>query len=293
MKYAAAPTVPWLSAFYLAGLALASIATPYVAVLMRDLDPRLPFAIASASLLATTAGLVWVERAILNQPRLADQGGTEAASTTSAGRSGATLEARALAQAPPSLFTLFLVGGALLFVGYQAHVSFNTAGQYLRFVDQDQLDWLFPVFWIGFNILTFPATAISERIGALRVMIASAVVGAIGTVMAALAPTLEITLVGQLVAGAGWGGVLMAGFTAAFGLGREGREGLSLGLWFSIQAIATLTRIGLVAAQLNRSSDFLAAMTWVPPMLWLVSAVLFAVLVSLTARRSATAPALG
>jgi MFS family permease len=287
-KYAAVPSVPWLSALSIAGLALASIATPYLVTVLRHQDPRLPFALASASLLATVAGLIWVERAILNQQRISDT-----AAVTSASSSGLTREARALAEAPPSLFTLFLCSGALLFVGFQAHIAFNSAGQYLRFVEPDQLDWLFPIFWVGFNILIFPAMIVSERSGALPVMIWSALVGSVGAVIAALAPSLELTILGQVICGAGWGGVLMAGFTGALALGREGREGLSLGLWFSIQAIAALTRMGLVAAQLNRSSDFVALTTWVPPGLWVLSTALLTVLIVFTVRRTEAAPSMG
>jgi len=288
MKYAAVPSVPWVSALSVAGLALASIATPYLVTALRDQDPRMPFALASASLLATAAGLIWVEHAILDQPRTAD-----AAGATSASSSGLTQEARALAEAPPSLFMLFLCSAALLFIGFQAHIAFNSGAQYLRFVEADQLDWLFPIFWVGFNILIFPAWIVSERSGALPVMIWSAMVGAVGAVIAALAPSLELTILGQVVCGAGWGGVLVAGFTGALALGREGREGLSLGLWFSIQAIAALTRMGLVAAQLNRSTEFLALTTWVPPVFWLLSTALLTVLIIFTVRRTEPASSVG
>lgn len=77
----------------------------------------------------------------------------------------------------------------------------------------------------------------------------------------------------------------MAGFAAAVGFGREGREGLSLGLWFSVQAIATLARMGIVAAGLNRSGDFLSVASWVPPALWVLGAAAFGLLVRATARR--------
>ncbi|HEY3230168.1 MAG TPA: hypothetical protein VGJ87_13180, partial [Roseiflexaceae bacterium] len=279
MKYAAAPAAPKLSALSVMGLALASILTPYLTATLRNLDPRLPFALSSVSLLVTAAGLIWVERWIAQQPPVVEPAGELGQETATQDASGANQEARALAQASTRLLTLFLSGGALLFLGYQAFSSFATAPQYLRYAPSEDLDWLFPVFWISFNIVTFPASVLATRIGPVRLMGLSAALGAIGALVATLAPDLSVTIAGQLISGAAWGGVLMAGFAAAVGFGREGREGLSLGTWFSVQAVATLARMGIVAANLNRDPDFLAAVSWVPPILWLCGAAVFALLV--------------
>src|SRR5687768_10532681 len=46
-KYAAQPSVPWLSALSLFGLGLAGAISPYLTIVLRDLDPRLPFVISS------------------------------------------------------------------------------------------------------------------------------------------------------------------------------------------------------------------------------------------------------
>ncbi|MGH8640956.1 MAG: hypothetical protein ACRET6_04555, partial [Burkholderiales bacterium] len=62
-RYAAAPAVPWLNALSLTGLGIGAAAAPYLGIVLKDADPRLPFAVSSLALLATTAGLVWAERA--------------------------------------------------------------------------------------------------------------------------------------------------------------------------------------------------------------------------------------
>lgn len=290
MKYAAAPAGPRLSAFSVVGLALASILTPYLTVTLRNLDPRLPFALSSVSLLVTAAGLIWVERWIGGQRPVAEKVEATGEALPAHDANGAEREGHDLAQAPTPLITVFLGGAALLFLGYQAFASFATAPQYLRYAPAGDLEWLFPIFWVSFNIVMFPACELATRMGPMRVMGWSALVGGIGAAVAGLAPNLELTIVGQLISGAAWGGVLMAGFAAAVGFGREGREGLSLGTWFSVQAVATLARMGLVAADLNHSPDFLAVVGWAPPVLWCLGAAVFGLLIREVLRHRAIEP---
>src|SRR5690348_9330711 len=57
-RYAAAPSVPWISALVLTGSALAAAAATYLGVAMRGVDPRLPFIVSTLTLLATVAGLI-------------------------------------------------------------------------------------------------------------------------------------------------------------------------------------------------------------------------------------------
>src|SRR5688572_363707 len=63
-RHAAAPSVPWLNALSLTGLGIGAAVAPYLGIVLKGVDPRLPFAVSSLALLATTAGLVRVERAI-------------------------------------------------------------------------------------------------------------------------------------------------------------------------------------------------------------------------------------
>src|SRR5688500_563969 len=66
-KYAAQPAVPWLSALSLFGLGLAGAVSPYLAISLRDLDPRLPFVVSSIALALATMGIIWAERALAKE----------------------------------------------------------------------------------------------------------------------------------------------------------------------------------------------------------------------------------
>jgi len=50
---------------------------------------------------------------------------------------------------------------------------------FLRFAQPADLEWLMPVFWIGFNIAMFPASLITKRLGGYAVMGAAALIGAL------------------------------------------------------------------------------------------------------------------
>src|SRR5258706_8310844 len=63
-QHAAAPSVPWLSALVLTGGALAAALSPYLGIALRGVDPRVPFAVSTLTLVATVAGLVYAERRV-------------------------------------------------------------------------------------------------------------------------------------------------------------------------------------------------------------------------------------
>ena len=265
---AAAPSVPWINALALTGLALGGAAAPYLGIALKNLDPRLPFALSSLTLLATTAGLVWVERVVARQP------------------------AAPAASAPPRLGAagwLFIAGCLLLAQGFQVHFSLNSAGQYLRFAAPGQLPYLMPVFWVGFNLAMFPGAALAGRYGALPVIAAAALVGAAGVVASNLSTGLDQLLAAQFVAGGAWGCALMAAFSAAVDFGRSGREGHALGWLFAALAGATLARIAVAIAELNKHPGLARALEWAPSVLWFAAALLFVALV--WARAAAGRPA--
>lgn len=54
-KYASAPSVPWMNALMLSGIAIGSALAPYLGVTLKNLDPRLPFAVSSLALFAVAA----------------------------------------------------------------------------------------------------------------------------------------------------------------------------------------------------------------------------------------------
>jgi hypothetical protein len=132
-----------------------------------------------------------------------------------------------------------------------------------------------PVFWIGFNLAMFPGAALAQRHGALRVIGAAALAGAGGALASMVATSLDALLAAQLLAGGAWGCMLMAGFAAALELGRTGREGLALGLLFSMLALATLARMAAVLAAIDRSPGLAQAVSLAPFVLWCAGAALF------------------
>jgi MFS family permease len=257
-RHAAAPGVPWMNALMLSGLAVGGAVAPYLGITLKNVDPRLPFAVSSLALLATTAGLIWVERALAGQPRP---------------QPSAAEPARRRA-----ISWVFVAGCFLLAAGFQVHFFLNSAGQYLRLAAPDQLPWLMPVFWIGFNLAMFPGAALARRHGTLPVIAAAAVIGSAAAMGSTVARDLDWLLAAQAVAGGAWGCILMAGFSAAMDYGRTGREGMALGLLFAALAAAALARIFAVAIEIGKIPGSAPVLEWGPPVLWFAGALIFVAL---------------
>jgi MFS family permease len=256
-RYAAAPSVPWLSTLVLTGSALAAAAAPYLGVAMRGVDPRLPFVLSTLTLLATVAGLVYVERRLAGQAAPAGEGEPPFD----------------IAKAKP-LLAAFFAGLFLMAAGFQTHFSLNSAAQYLRFAKSAELPYLMPVFWIGFNVAMFPAAGLIKRLGALPMMAGSAAVGAVGTIGAAFAGSLEILVFWQLVSGGAWGAISVAAFSAAVAFGRARREGAMVGTLFAVLALAAFVRIAAYAADLVLEESVKAVLPWIAPAGWLIAALM-------------------
>jgi MFS family permease len=148
------------------------------------------------------------------------------------------------------------------------HFALNSAPLFLRFTKADQLQWLMPVFWIGFNISMFPAAAITNRLGGYAVMGGAALIGALAILAAHLAQGLDQLVVAQFAAGAAWGAILMSAFTVAFAIGENGGEGRMSGLLFSALALATLARMATVATGFNADPSLKAVLQWAPTLCW-------------------------
>ncbi len=67
-RHTPGPAQPWASALFLLGVGIAGAVAPYLAVTLRNADPRLPFALSSIALAAAT---VVMTRAIRSSPRRA------------------------------------------------------------------------------------------------------------------------------------------------------------------------------------------------------------------------------
>jgi MFS family permease len=259
-RYAATPSIPWLSTLVLTGTAVGSALAPYLGIALRGVDPRFPFVLSSVTLVATVAGLVAAERR----------------------RSGAARSEPQPAQtlSPSRMFLALL----FLALGVQVHYSLNSAPRYLQFASPAELAYLMPVFWVGFNLLMLVAVRVVNRIGSRAAMALAAACGAIAALAAAVAPNLPVLLAAQFLAGGCWGAALVAAYTAAVALGRTGREGRFLGTLFAVLAAAVALRIAAVATGAEREPAFSALLPWLPEAAWLAAALL------LVAARRASRP---
>ncbi len=239
-------------------LGIAGAMAPYLTVVLRGIDPRWPFALSSLALVLATFGILWAERTLKS-------GAVPAGKTVPEPTSDVASKPR---MAP------FLVAMALLGMGFQIHSSLNSAPQYLRFAKPADLEFLLPVFWIGFSVLMLVSSRLSTRYSGLLVMGVAGCVGALATYAATLASTLELLLAAQFVAGGAWGVLMMSAFTSALVIGRTGREGLVTGTMFSLLALAAFTRIALVSSQWNKDAQFAPLLAWLPALVWTVAGLL-------------------
>ncbi len=262
-KYASRNAVPWLASLSMFGLGVAGALGPFLTVALRETDPRLPFALASISLLMVTLGLGWAERNLATTPLSAEA--TPLPPTAGNVKSHSSL-------------TLFLVAITLLGLGFQIHFSLNTAPLFLKFAKPPELEQLMPVFWIGFSLLMLPGTMLTKRYGGLWIMAAGGVVGAFAAFAAVNAGSLTTLSAAQFVAGGAWGCVMMSAVTAALALGqgngdgKNSSQGSITGALFSLLAIATFARMMIVWTAVNKDPTFAAVQPWLPVAAWMLAA---------------------
>jgi len=180
-RYAARPSQPMLLACTLIGLGVANALGPYLGLTLRDIDPRLPFALSSGALALVTIGMVIAERrlrsavpAVAAEPVLQQQ-----------------------VSEPTPLFALTALLAAMAF---QVHVFIDSGPLYAAKAGAAALPTLLPVFWIGFNIAMFPFALAVKRWAATQVMGVAAIVAALAALAANFAPTLPFLIAAQLVA---------------------------------------------------------------------------------------------
>jgi hypothetical protein len=251
-KYSAKPQVPFLSALAMLGYGVAGAVSPYLGVVLRDRDARLPFVISSVVLLITALALSGVERGLAQGASAPDR---PAEVTKPLGK----------------LPMVFIGSMIILALGYQLHFSINSAPFFLRFAKPGDLQWLMPVFWIGFNIAMFPASVVTKRRGGLIVMGAAGLLGALAVLGAELAGNLNMLIAAQFVAGAAWGCMLMSAISAALAIGDSGAEGKVVGLVFSALALGTFARMAAVAGGLQRLPEYAPLLHWAPVACWSVA----------------------
>jgi MFS family permease len=268
-KYGARPAIPFLSALAMLGYGLAGAVSPYLGVVLRNHDPRLPFVISGVVLLLTTLALSKVERNLAQAPPVAK----------------ASVPAKSLGQVP----MFFIASMVILSLGYQLHFSINSTPFFLRFAKPEELQWLMPVFWIGFNIAMFPASVVVKHRGGLIVMGAAGVLGALAVLAAEMAGNLNMLIAAQFIAGAAWGCMLMAAVSAALAIGETGAEGKVVGLVFSALALATFARMAAVAGGLQKLPEYAPLLHWAPVACWSVAGAGLLVIAASRMQRSVAA----
>jgi hypothetical protein len=251
-KHRAKPSIPFLSALAMLGFGLAGAVSPYLGVVLRNEDPRWPFVISSVVLLLVALALSKVERGLVR----------EASETTKSSETAPPLSKASVG---------FIASMVLLALGYQLHFSINSVPFFLRFAKSADLEWLMPVFWIGFNLAMFPASVIVKHRGGVMVMGIAGLLGALAVVGAELAGNLNTLIAAQFVAGAAWGCMLMSAISAALAIGGTGAEGKVLGLVFSALALATFARMAAVAGGLQKLPDYAPLLHWAPVACWAVA----------------------
>src|SRR3954451_15779311 len=248
-KHRARPAIPFLSALAMLGYGVAGAVSPYLGVVLRDHDPRLPFVISSLVLLVTALALSKVERDGRQRPE---------AEVTPAKPLGAVPLA-------------FIAAMVILALGYQLHFSINSAPFFLRFAKPPDLEWLLPVFWIGFNIAMFPASIVVKHRGGLFVMGFAGLLGALAVIGAEIAGNLHLLIAAQFLAGAAWGCMLMSAVSAALAIGETGAEGKVTGLVFPALALATFARMAAVAGGLQKLPEYVPLLHFAPVACWAVA----------------------
>jgi MFS family permease len=250
-KYRAKPRLPFLAALVMLGYGIAGAVSRYLGTALSDYDPRMPFILSSAVLLLVALGLTRVERDVA-KPAPAKK---------------VSSPTRPLGMVP----VVFIAAMAILALGFELHASINNELLYLRFAKPGDLEWLVPVFWIGFSIAMFPASVVVKHRGGLMVMGLAGLFGAVAIVAAETAGGLDTVIVAQLLAGAAWGCVRMSAIPAALAIGAVGAEGKVTGLMFSALALATFARIAMVASGLQRLPDYAPLLHWAPVACWSVA----------------------
>lgn len=241
-RYVARPVQPTLVALQALGLGVAGALAPYLALQLKGVDPLLPFALSAAVLSATVLGMVAAERVL--------------ASRQSAGAVPA-----APAGPSPVAVVVLLTATLLGALAFQWHQFVAAAPLALRHVAAAELPIWLPVFWVGFNLALWPASAAARRWGAPQTLVVGAVLAAGGNLAAVAAGGLAPWAAAQLVAGTGWALLLCSAFSTALAWGGRA-AGLMGGAVNAMLAAATLARIALVSQASPPAPVVLAYAGW-------------------------------
>ena len=269
---------------YFFGIGVAGAAAPYLTITLKNIDPAVPFIVASAALLVTTLAL----RPMLKvEPKPA-----------------ATCKLTQVLIIDFKLALPLLLAVALFAFGVQLHVALNSAKYFTAVYPAAALEWLMPLFWVGFCIAMFPASEWLKRMAgtdeddvmaqissATQVLWGAGVCGGAALVACLLAPSLPWLIAFQVLAGAAWAAVMLAVFSAVNAMGKASapsETGLWLGAALALMAMATAGRIALVLMMSGNAnlSDFKLQLPWLTAVFWLLAAGLAFVFARAMQRKS-------
>ncbi len=253
-KYAPRPAIPYLASLAMLGLGVAGAVSPYLTMTLTKQDPRLPFVIASVTLVLVSLALAKVERMLAKQAPTMNE------------------PPKTVDRAVPTPVLVFGLAVVVFALGFQLHFFFNSAPLFRKFTDN--IGTLMPVFWVGFSIGMFPASLITKRWGALPVMGAAGLLGAISIVLMESSGVLGLTIAAQVLVGAAWGCILMSAFAAAAAQGATGHEGKTNGLLFSALALATFARMAAGAGGALADPALTPLLHWAPIACWAIAGAL-------------------
>ena len=241
--------------WYSAGIALASALSPFLGMLLKGIDTRLPFAISAITLLIAVLVLWRASSSLAPLPACDDEP-----------------QPIAFPAYAPLLVVLALASG-----GFQLHAFVNTAPHYLNFAAKDYLPWLMPILWLGFFAAPVGLGAIIKRYGALPVATGGIVLTALASYASLVAGTLEMLIVMQLLAGIGWAAAFAGLMEQSTAFGTRGGEGLFMGSFFSVLALTSFARIGFATQLLPQSPVVQGVQFILPGTLLLISALIAAI----------------
>lgn len=252
-RYAGRSALPRLAAIQLLGLAAASALAPYLAIVLKGVDPSLPFALSALAVAVSALALVVVER---GQPASRPV----AADVTRSEPGGAVKGA----------WVFLLLIALLLAFGQQVHTAINSAPQFKRLADPALLSWLMPVFWIGFSVGLLLVDRLVRARGALQVLQLACVAGALSLSGAVLAVSLALLVLTQFASGIFWGFILCASIGVAAERGYPLHTGRSTGALMATLAVAAFSRLGLAA---SAGTGFGVLVDWLPAVIWCAAAL--------------------
>ncbi|SBT07579.1 Major facilitator superfamily MFS_1 [Candidatus Accumulibacter aalborgensis] len=245
--------LPRLAAIQLLGLAAASALAPYLAIVLKGVDPSLPFALSALAVAVSALALVVVERGQPLSQRVA-------ADVTPSQPGGAAKRA----------WVFLLLIALLLAFGQQVHTAINSAPQFKRLADPASLSWLMPVFWIGFSVGLLLVDRFVRARGALQVLQLACVAGALSLAGAVLAGSLALLVLTQFACGMFWGFILCASIGVAAERGYPLHTGRSTGALMATLAVAAFSRLGLAA---SAGTGFGVLIDWLPAVIWCAAAL--------------------